>query len=284
MAINEEKIGLEKPLQTIIENNLESVLGVKFIKTEMAIEDCEFDTVAWDPYRNAFAIIEFKPDKNTSVADQGLKYYFVAQQHKEALILEYQKIFGPLKKKVDWSQTRIIFVAHDYTEYQKSLTYLPWAELWQVKKYAGGLIELRKLAARSGKGISIPNMFPKQKIEKEIKIYTEDLVIREKWASTFELYQEFKQAVFNAFPGAEARATKLYIAFDDENRKTIVEALQQKNNLNISLRGKIGQFKNTPLKLIEKNMGHWMNGDTEVRITNSSQIPAVIELIRQTRI
>ena len=44
----------EKEVQTLIEENLEAVFGLKFLATEFSILNMRFDTVAFDSENNAF--------------------------------------------------------------------------------------------------------------------------------------------------------------------------------------------------------------------------------------
>jgi RecB family endonuclease NucS len=72
--INEKKIDLEKDIQTITENNLNEVFGLKFVSTEFALNNLRIDTLAFDEETQSFVIIEYKKDRSFSVVDQGFAY------------------------------------------------------------------------------------------------------------------------------------------------------------------------------------------------------------------
>ena len=79
------------------------------------------DTLAFDNESCAFVIIVYKKDRNFSVIDQGVAYLNLMHNHKADFILEYNDVFSkqPLKREdVDWSQSRIIFIAPEFTKYQ----------------------------------------------------------------------------------------------------------------------------------------------------------------------
>ena len=64
----------EKELQTYFENNIEDILGYKFVATEFIVGDFRLDTLAFDEETKSFKIIEYKNVKNHSLVDQGYTY------------------------------------------------------------------------------------------------------------------------------------------------------------------------------------------------------------------
>ena len=63
----------ERQVQLLFENNLEDMLGMRFIKTEHVTIDGRIDTLAIDESGNP-VIIEYKLTKNENVLSQGLFY------------------------------------------------------------------------------------------------------------------------------------------------------------------------------------------------------------------
>jgi RecB family endonuclease NucS len=57
-------------MQKITEDNLESVFGLEFIKTEFQLNNLRIDTLAFDNESNSFVIIEYKRGNSYSVIDQ----------------------------------------------------------------------------------------------------------------------------------------------------------------------------------------------------------------------
>lgn len=64
----------EKELQNFFENNIETILGYKFIDTEFVVGDFRIDSLAFDEEFKSFRIIEYKNVKNHSLVDQGYTY------------------------------------------------------------------------------------------------------------------------------------------------------------------------------------------------------------------
>ena len=149
--IGEKKIDLEKHIQKLSENNLESIFGLQFIWTEFELERLRFDTIAFDKSTNAFVIIEYKKDKSISVIDQGYAYLALMLNNKADFVLEYnEKCKKNLRKDdIDWSQSKILFVASAFTKYQQEaigFQDLP-IELWEAKRYENDLVSFNQIRA-----------------------------------------------------------------------------------------------------------------------------------------
>lgn len=54
----------EKELQKYFEENLQKILGYKFVETEFAVGNFRLDTLAYDEESKSFRIIEYKNVKN----------------------------------------------------------------------------------------------------------------------------------------------------------------------------------------------------------------------------
>ena len=67
-AIKEKPFKLEKDIQQVFEKNLGTIMGLELVKSEFSIKNRRIDTLAYDPEAHAFIIIEYKRDKNYSVA------------------------------------------------------------------------------------------------------------------------------------------------------------------------------------------------------------------------
>ena len=57
----------EKELQNYFEENLQKILGYKFVETEFAVGSFRLDTLAYDEESKSFRIIEYKNVKNRSL-------------------------------------------------------------------------------------------------------------------------------------------------------------------------------------------------------------------------
>jgi hypothetical protein len=96
---------------------LKSLFGLQLVKSEFELKGLRIDTLAFDPESRGFIIVEYKRDRNFSVVDQGMAYLNLMLNNKADFILEYNERTTPNLKRedVDWTQTRVIFVAPEFT-------------------------------------------------------------------------------------------------------------------------------------------------------------------------
>ena len=217
--INELKFGLEKELQTLVEDNIEDIFSLQFVSSEFQLNDLRVDTLAFDSDSNAFVIIEYKRDKSFSVVDQGYAYLSLLLNNKADFILEYQEKMGKLVKKseVSWSETKVIFVANSFTKHQRqaiNFRDLP-IELWEAKKYEGDIYSFNPIKAskhtESIKTISKDEAITN--VSKEVKTYTVDDHIKPDWTETKELFEELREQVLTLDERLEENIVKSYIGY-----------------------------------------------------------------------
>ena len=221
--IKEKDIELERNLQELVENNLKQIFGLKFISTEFPIENFRIDTLAYNEETDSFVIIEYKRSKSFSVIDQGYAYLAAMLNNKADFILKYkEKCNDSIKRKdIDWSQSRIIFLANSFTRHQKkSIGFqdLPM-ELWEVKKYENSLISFSKVD--TPKGAESINAVAKGKdvkrVSKEVREYSVDDHFKEGRDKPRELFEEFSERVLSYNSKLEINPVKSYIGFKIDN-------------------------------------------------------------------
>ena len=119
--ISEKPFDLERDVQKLIETNMKTIFNLEFITSEYILNDLRVDSLGYDEETKSFVIIEYKRDKNFSVIDQGYAYLALLLNNKADFTLLYnEKTSKSLKKNdIDWSQSRIKFIAPFYTTYQR---------------------------------------------------------------------------------------------------------------------------------------------------------------------
>ena len=215
--INKESFDLEKDIQSLVENNLETLFNLEFISTEFSVGDFRIDTLSYDNENNNFVIIEYKKGSTYSVIDQGYSYMSVMLNNKSDFILEYIEKTGKSLKKseVDFSQSRIIFISPSFNSYQKnSVNFkdVPF-ELWEIKKFSNNSISLNQHLSSSKESI--------QKIEgnkssvisnvgKEVKVFEERDHTSKSNSSLIRNWELLKER-FSELDGVEIVPKRLYI-------------------------------------------------------------------------
>ena len=288
-SIDEQPFKLEKDIQNLFEKNLQTISNLKFVKSEFAVKDYRIDTLAYDTEANAFVIIEYKKGSNLSVIDQGVTYLNLMLEYKANFIIEYNESCKENLKRnqIDWSQSRIIFVAPAFTEYQKQSTNfkdLP-IELWEIKKFENNLISINPVK-KSKSAPTISNVQKNKnstlaKVTREIVVYDEAYHLKDHSDDVLELYDSFKNAILALSPDLEIIPQKLYIAFK-RGKNNIVSIHLQNKSLKMWINAKKG-FLDDPKNITKdvSQLGHWGTGDYEIIISDSKYLEYIMSLIKQ---
>jgi len=275
----------EKELQTFFENNIESVLGYKFIDTEFVVGDFRIDSLAFDEETKSFRIIEYKNVKNHSLVDQGYTYLKLMLERKADFVLQYNiKTKSSLTiQDIDWSQSRIIFVSPIYTSYQLNATdfkNIP-VDLVKVTRYEDDIIEIDFIKKTSNVKVQDINMEPsKNDVNKQIVVYTEEDHLAKVSENIKRLYEELKNRILE-LDDIDVEVKKYYIAF--KGSRNIVDIGFNKNEIKIYINMKKETLQD-PLNITRdiSNVGHWGNGDYWIIINKQDDIDNVIPLIKQS--
>lgn len=278
---------LEKEIQDLTEHDLSLLFSLDLVKSEFSLNNFRIDTLAYDPESNSFVIIEFKRDKNFSVIDQGYAYLSLMLNNKADFILEFNESQSKSLKKidVDWSQSRVMFISPNFTNYQReaiNFKDLP-IELWEVERYDNDTIsyeQVQKIGAQE----SIKTISKADKmignVTKEIIVYSEEEHLENVGEEIKELYEKFKNAILN-FENIEVKPKKKYIAF--ASGKNIVDIHPQKKSLKIWFNMNIGELDD-PKGLTKdvSSIGHWGNGDYELQVDADDNIEYIMSLVKQS--
>lgn len=120
--IKGEASDLEKPLQNMIEANVETLLGVRFLATEYSTGKAHagrIDTLGLDENMSP-VILEYKRSLNENVINQGLFYFDWLMDHRaEFWKLVVERYGKETADAVDWTSPRLICIAGDFTKYDE---------------------------------------------------------------------------------------------------------------------------------------------------------------------
>lgn len=240
--IKSKPFSFEKEIQNLTENNLETLFNLESICSEFTVKNFRIDSLAFDRETNAFVIIEYKRDKNFSVIDQGYTYLSLVLNNKADFILEHnENLDTTLKKKdVDWSQSKVLFVAPSFTSFQKgSINFkdLP-IELWEIKRYSDDMVLYNKIASE-GAVESIKTATKSEKkisdVTKVIKVYSEDTLLENISENIKDAYYQIKEEVYQLDSGIEEKIMKTMSCFYSDG-KGLVWINPRKKSIKLYLR------------------------------------------------
>lgn len=287
--VKEIPFRFERDIQLLIEQNISTLLGLDFIRSEFSLNNFRIDTLAFDPENKSFIIIEYKRDKNFSVIDQGYAYLSLMLNNKADFILEYnESLHTSLKRNdVDWTQSKVIFISPVFTNYQKeaiNFRDLP-IELWEIKKYENNTIlfeQIQKTTAKESiKTISGNNKIVEE-VTKEVKVYNEEDHIAKVDFETRELYEAVKERIISLDENISVQPKKQTIGFKVDNN-IFCDIILQGKGLKIYLNLKSNDLQDQ--KKIARdvsNVGHWGNGSYEIKLADLDDIDYVISLLKQS--
>lgn len=289
IAVKEKKIDLEKTVQGISEDNLSTIFGLTFICSEFPLNNLRIDTLAFNEELKSFVIIEYKKDKSFSVIDQGYAYLALLLNNKADFVLEYnEKCKKNLRKdEIDWSQSKVVFIANSFTKYQQEamgFQDLP-IELWEVKQYEDNLILFNQLRA-SEKSESIKTVAKGNNVEvvsREIKQYSVEDHLKPQWDKAKTFFEMISQKILEIDPEFEIHPVKNYIGFNI-NAKNVVAIKTQASGLLLELlRVKPEDLKDPEKKVryVNTSFEHWGKHVSRYNIETEDDIDYAMMLIKQ---
>lgn len=217
--IEKDSFRLEKDIQSLIESNMETLFGLEFVSSEFPIAEFRLDSLAYDSQNNAFVIIEYKKGHSYSVVDQGYSYLSVMLNNKAEFILECNEKTGKQLRKndIDWGSSRVIFVSPSFNTYQKnSVNFrdVPF-ELWEIRKFEGGLIALEQQMSNSTESIeNISGTNPNsviRKVTSEVAASSEEQLTSILSDDLKNVWLSFRERLLE-LPGTSIHTTQNYLS------------------------------------------------------------------------
>ena len=143
---------LEKDLQKLVENNLETIFNCRLIATEFTtgnIHSGRIDTLAISEDNNP-VIIEYKKVASSDLINQSLYYLHWIRDHKGDFQIAANRTLGK-DIEVDWSDIRVICLAPEYKKYDLHAVQVMGAniKLWQYKTYDNGILNIEEVYKRT---------------------------------------------------------------------------------------------------------------------------------------
>ena len=281
------KVGLEKDIQKLFEKNLEEIIDTIFLASEYSTSfGGRIDTLGID-HNGSPVILEYKLTQNENVINQGLSYLRWLLDHKADFETLAHK--ANINIDIDWASPRVICVAESYNKFDlDTADLLPMnIELLRYRIYEKGILLVESEVQRKIK-ISTSEIFNKNNGQKhEFKEKLQHTIdehlkmandyVRELFATMKEKISELDESIIEE-PKAKYIAYKLTTNF--------VDVVIQKDSLKLFLNvpsGKLDDPTGVARDLTKpKKIGHWGNGDYEVRLDKKEGVDQIMELIKQS--
>lgn len=270
-------VTLEKELQNVIENNMETFFGVKFLASEYRTTDGgRMDSIGIDE-NHCPVIFEYKRSMKDNVINQGLFYLNWLLDHKDSFkVLVIDKLGLKAAESIDWSMPRVVCIAGDFTKYDESAIKQMNRNisLIRYKKFGSDLLMFEQINENIATAIT--------ETEPSIKAKSTDKTFEEQLANTDEnvktLYQDLTNYVLSLGDDVSETRLKLYAAFKKIKNIVTVVILKKKMILNLPLDVNSVTFEEGFSRDVT-NIGHWGCGSVELHIQTSEDLEKAKPLI-----
>ena len=292
-TVDQTNFSTEKELQALIESNLGTVFGCRFVATEFttgAQHAGRIDTLALSEDHNP-VIIEYKKVESSELINQSLFYLAWIQDHQGDFEIAAQRSLGK-KVEVDWSDIRVICLAPNYKKYDLHAVQVMGAnlELWTYRLFKNGSLYLeevfQKSLAASTSGLPYGNKLTtgqKAAISRKTGSYTVEQHFKDKPASMKELARTIQEFLLGLDPAIEEVPKKYYITYKISQNFACMEIQQVRVLLHVKLDPKGLAPRVYPKKLVRDvtNIGHYGTGDLELSVRSQSELELVQPLLER---
>jgi predicted transport protein len=293
--LTSRSFAFERNLQKLIEENMETTFGVKYLASEYTtgkVHRGRIDSLGLDE-NGSPVIFEYKRTSNENVINQGLFYLDWLMDHRgEFQILVASKLGAATADSIDWSAPRLICVANDFTRYDEyAVRQIDRnVELVRYRDFGSDLLAIELVTSvstettastrKSPAGVPAPAAGVPGKKTSRSKTVTELLAQADPELAA--LYEKFETFALSLGDDVVKNERSLYFAFRRLKNFACVEVHPTSKNLLVYLK-----LAPESVELLEgfsrdvSKIGHFGTGDLELRISTQANWPLVEELTRQ---
>lgn len=289
--LDKKTASVEKDLQTLMEQNLEDLLGVRFLATEYstgAVHRGIIDTLGIDE-NDCPVIIEYKRNQNANVINQGLFYLDWLLDHRNEFQDLVRKKFGSIvAEQVNWKNPRLVCVASDYSRYDiHAVNQINRnIDLFKYGYYGDNLFALDLVNTRQqdSQGVAeTTGTAPIQRGKEDVKYKTFKEFRDEAEPNLRAVYDALVDFIEGLDDEVTSIEQKFYHAFKRVKNFACIEIRPQKG-LVVYLKVAYATIpkEHPAFKLLRDmtNIGHFGTGDLEVTIHSVNEIELVKDLVR----
>lgn len=274
-------VAVEKSLQTLIESNLETFLGVRFLASEYSTGKTHggrIDTLGIDE-NGCPVIIEYKRATNENVINQGLFYLDWLMDHKAEFKLRVlEKYDKKTADAIEWSTPRLLCIAGDFTRYDEHAVQQinRNIELIRYRKYGDELLLLELVNATTAPS----PVEPGKNRYRTVTEYLEQASVELK-----DLYGELEAFLLALGDDVQKKTLRFYIAFKRIKNFACVEIHPQSHKIlvyvkvspdSLDLKANKGFIRDV------RKIGHFGTGDLEITIGSHDDLEKAKQLLMKS--
>lgn len=277
--LTSSEVLLERELQTLIEKNMETFFGVRFLKSEYSITNGRMDSIGIDE-NNCPVIFEYKRSSNENVINQGLFYLDWLLDHKaDFKLLAIEKMGRKAAELIDWSVPCVICVANDFTKYDVHAVNQMQRNIKLVKyrKYGGELMLFEHLNAPMVQPMDRANAEDQRRGNGQ-KTHIEKLAAAP--AALRTLYEDICNYVESLGDDIVSNQLKLYLAYKKVQNLVCIEIYSRQLILYLKLNPDTVNLEEGFTRDM-RNIGHYGTGDLQVIVRSSEDFEKAKKLIER---
>ena len=265
----------EAALRDFFAENLEDLLGLKFLAKEYATKDGRIDTIAIDEM-GVPVVIEYKWDEKDNILPQGLFYIDWLKENKR---LFEHLVADKLGKgnKVQWNNPRLLLIARGFDRYTMSA-------VRQVKNS----VELIKYVPYSSEILFLETVYSPDTVkpatetsrEKEEKTYGVDYHLNKVNANVKEMFYFLQEGIKNWANVEEKAEQKVGITY--RTTKSFVRFEFGKSYINVLVRAPRYGHKIDPQGMVKNVASFGWGYKGMIKLKSEEDLPDVINIIRQS--
>jgi predicted transport protein len=284
-----KSVALEVSLQRLIEANMETLFGVRFLATEYstgAKHRGRIDSLGLDETGSP-VIFEYKRAVNESVINQGLFYLDWLVDHKgEFQLLVMEKLDPEAAADIDWRNPRVICVASGFTRYDENavMQMSRSIELVRYQDFEGELLALELVTAAKtdlvseSAGTSGTAGRRSTVTGKTVTQYLEGSP-----QTLQDLFADLEAFIEALGDEVTKKTLKLYFAYRRLKNFACVEVHPQTQTLLVYLKVNPDKVQlEQGFSRDVRSIGHFGTGDLELRIRNAADFAKAQPLIQQS--
>jgi predicted transport protein len=283
---------LEKQLQCLVEANMQTFLGVRFLASEYVTGKTHkgrIDSLGLDE-NSCPVIIEYKRHSNENVINQGLFYLDWLLDHQaEFRWLVMERLGKDVADQIEWAGTRLLCIAADFTRYdQHAVQQIPRnIELIRYKLFGNDLLLLELVNAQSVPDVTavkpaqsdLSDKPEKAKASSKDKSLDEQLALAS--SEIRDLYTQLTGSLASLGDDVQEKRLKLYTAF--RRLKNFACVIAYPNRLLVTLKldpASVQQEEGFSRDVSQ--VGHWGTGDVELTLRTHADLQRAKSLLERS--
>jgi predicted transport protein len=272
---------LEKSLQILIERNLTSLFGIRFLASEHSTgpkHGGRIDTLGIDE-NGCPVIVEYKRATNENVINQGLFYLDWLLDHRaDFKLLVLDKLGKEVADLIDWSAPRLLCIAGGFTKYDEHAVQQMNRniELIRYKRFGNELLLFELVNATSAQEVSENNHGAAVPTYKTVTETLSDLQ-----GSLRDLYEEMRAFLIALGDDVQEKTLKYYVAFKRIKNFACLEVHSGKGCITAFVKVDPATISFEPgFTRDVRDIGHYGTGDLEITLRSRADFEKAKQLFQ----